>query len=136
MFAVPWFQARGYEPIRRYRDRDIANWYFAPRDRARKEDRRVSETGRAKMRELRAVLAKEPAGSDLRGFYTPRAVLDEGAKVIPNPEHHQYEEMLWGVEDVWNPGTEPKPEAPPEQPATPRRSQHNARTRAALNHVQ
>lgn len=76
MFAIPWFRERGYEPIERYRDRDIVNWYFAPKAEADAANSRQSPAGEKAMMERRAMLAAEPASSPIRTWYQPKVVLD------------------------------------------------------------
>jgi len=84
-FAIPWFRAHGYEPIERYRDRDIVNWYFAPKDRAAAANARRTEAGEQAMRERRVRLAKEPPASPLRHWYEPRVVLGPGGAPMARP---------------------------------------------------
>lgn len=85
-FAVPWFRARGYEPIARYRARDAANWYFAPRDVARAVGARESEEGRRIRREQREYAERLPPGSDARLYVTRKYVLDRDGELVLNPE--------------------------------------------------
>lgn len=84
-YAVPWFRARGYEPIVRYRERDIVNWYFAPKERAAELDTVHSEVGSSKLRERRERLENEPPSSALRTFFTPKVVLNEDREPVANP---------------------------------------------------
>jgi len=74
-FSVPWFKERGYAPIARYRARDIVNWYFAPEDLAAAANARQTERGREEARKMEEALAREPRGSPLRLYWTPKFLL-------------------------------------------------------------
>lgn len=85
-YAVPWFKARGYAPIMRYRAHDIVNWYFAPSDQAGVVDARSSAAEKAALEKRRLMLEAEPPGSPLRAIYTPLVVLDPHGTPIHNPD--------------------------------------------------
>jgi len=86
--SVAWFKERGYEPIERYRFRDIVNWYFAPRDAARAANARQTERGREEARKRAALLAKEPPGSPAQIYMVPKYVLGPDGQAMQNPDWH------------------------------------------------
>ena len=67
-FSVAWFKARGYEPIERYRLRDVVNWYFAPRDLAAAANARDTERGREERRSAKLSSAAAPRAHPLRAY--------------------------------------------------------------------
>jgi|GEM_PF-1728369 len=86
--SVAWFKQRGYEPIERYRLRDIVNWYFAPTEEARAANARETEHGREEARQRAELLAKEPPGSMPHVYLTPKYVLDSDGNAVENPRWH------------------------------------------------
>jgi len=83
--TIPWFRERGYAPIERYRARDVVNWYFAPAELAAAANARETERGREELRKREALLAKEPPGSMMRIYATPKYVLGPDGLPVANP---------------------------------------------------
>jgi FkbM family methyltransferase len=90
LFSVPWFKERGYEPIERYRLRDIANWYFAPKELAQAANARETERGREEARKRAALMASAPEDSLIRS-YAPQYVLGSDGLPKPNPARRKVE---------------------------------------------
>lgn len=91
--SIPWFKERGYAPIERYRARDIVNWYFAPVEIAAKVNARETERGREERRKMEEMLAKEPSGSSVRAYWTPKYLLGPDGMPVLNPR--------WEPPEVW-----------------------------------
>ncbi len=86
--SVAWFKERGYEPIERYRFRDVVNWWFAPKDEARAANARQTERGREEARKRAELLAKEPPDSPARVYMTPKYLLGPDGNTMQNPAWH------------------------------------------------
>lgn len=85
MLVVPWFKERGYEPIARYRLRDIANWYFAPKAAAAAADARETERGRDEAAKREKLLTSEPPESPVHLMVSAPVVLGADGMPRPNP---------------------------------------------------
>lgn len=83
--SIPWFKERGYEPIERYRDRDISNWYFAPKALALAANARATERGREEIRKREAIRASAAPDSPVRAYGIPRYLLGPDGLPVLNP---------------------------------------------------
>jgi len=85
LLSIPWFKERGYEPIERYRFRDVVNWWFAPKDEARAANARETERGREAAAKRGAMLASAAPGSAEQLYTTPMYVVGPDGMPLLNP---------------------------------------------------
>lgn len=87
LLSIPWFKARGYEPIERYQLRDVVNWYFAPVELARAAQARDTERGRAERKKRDEIFARSKPGAFIEGYLVAPYVLGADGMPVPNPRY-------------------------------------------------